>query len=1067
MFSRLPDFPTRLSSWRTSLSLGSVLFFSSTVLLGGDSATADEKLAFNRDIRPILTEYCLACHGPDSLARKADLRLDDKESAFAGGAITPGDVNRSSVIDRIYSEDPEAIMPPPSTKKVMKESEKQMLKRWIAQGAEFEAHWSFIPPNKPELPSVKNAGWVRDPLDRFVLEKLEAAGLSPAPEADRYTLARRASLDIRGIPPTHDEIQQFVNDASPDAYEKLIDRFLESERWGEHRGRYWLDAARYADTHGIHFDNFREMWTYRDWVIRAFNRNQPFDQFTIEQIAGDLLPNPTLDQRIATGFNRCNITTNEGGVIPEEYLVHYTRDRTETVAQVWMGLTANCSVCHDHKFDRLTQREFYEMAAFFNNTTQGAMDGNIKDTPPIIVVPADSDRARWDELQAAIPAAEGKLNERRNSSTADFDRWVSGEAVKLVASQNELGPYFHAPLSDPGTRMHYALQGHARSIAWNGTPTFDAGYIADKAYKTAPETTPVLDAVGDFDSQQPFSISVWLRIAGGNNSGAILGKMDEGQDYRGWDLWLEGGRVGTHIIHKWQENALKAVTQNPLPSDQWVHVCVTYDGSQKAEGMNIYVNGELQAKSITANSLNGTTRTPVPFKIGQRNNSSHVRDLLIQDVRLYTAAVGQDQVNGLAKNARAQFILAKTSESRTADEKNELFQWWLTRHDGKYAELNTALQALKSEQEAIRSRGSIAHVTQERSEAPMAYVLFRGEYDKRRDEVRPKTPAVLPAMPDDTPRNRLGFAKWLLAPEHPLTARVTVNRFWQEVFGTGIVKSTGDFGIVGELPSNQGLLDYLAVEFRENGWNVKQLFRRILTSATYRQSAQVTAEKLQRDPENRMLSRGPRFRMDAEMIRDYALAASGLMSPRIGGPSVKPYQPEGVWEAVAMIGSNTRDYKEDSGESLYRRSMYTFWKRSAPPASMEIFNAPNRETCTVRRERTNTPLQALVTLNDPQFIEAAKVLAEEIWEKHQGNVGPSLDELALRILARPLTEIEKSITLESLQGLQAFYAGHATEASQLLDVGQRKPSGKVPAAELAAWTMLVNELMNLDEVVSK
>lgn len=1042
-------------------------FTALSVAFFGNIALAEEKLEFNRDVRPILFEYCVACHGPDSLARKADLRLDEKESAYASGAVVPGDVSVSNLLERIFTTDPDAIMPPPASKKEMKESEKEILKRWISEGAEYQDHWAFIAPTRPAVPKVNNENWVKNPIDNFVLAKLESMGMEPAPEADRYTLIRRASLDIRGVPPTPEEINTFIQDHSANAYEKMVDRFLESEQYGEHRAKYWLDAARYADTHGIHFDNYREMWTYRDWVISAYNRNMPFDQFTIEQLAGDLLPTPTLDQKIATGFNRCNITTNEGGVIAEEYLVHYTRDRTETVSQVWLGLTANCSTCHDHKFDKLSQKEFYEMAAFFNNTSQGAMDGNIKDTPPIIPVPLAADRPRFDELVGLIPAAEAKVNQRKSSAKSDFDAWAANAAAategEFVEAEETI---LHVPFVG-GEQLTYTSQGKPASIAWNGTPQLIDGYVGEKAYKTSTDSSIEFPSEGDFDATQPFSVAVWVRISGGNNSGAILGRMDESADYRGWDLWLEGGRVGSHIINKWQENALKAVSQNPLPADKWVHVCISYDGSQKADGLKIFVNGAEQGKNVQANSLSGTIKTQVPLKIGQRNRESKVNDLGLQDLRIYSKPLTPAQIDRLAKGSRAGYLVNKPAANRTPEESQELFDWWLLAKDTEYAKLQGELQTLKSEQEAIRARGSIAHIANERGEPAMAYVLFRGEYDKRRDEVRPKTPALLPAMAEDLPRNRLGFAKWLLTAEHPLTARVTVNRFWQEVFGTGIVKSSGDFGIVGELPSNQALLDWLAVEFREKGWNVKDFYKLMLTSATYRQAANATPAKLEKDPENRLLARGPRFRLEAEMIRDYALAASGTLTRKIGGPSVKPYQPEGVWEAVAMIGSNTRDYRADSGESLYRRSLYTFWKRSAPPASMEIFNAPNRETCIVRRERTNTPLQALVTLNDPQFIEAAKMLAENSWISSSGNRDVMLDDIALRVISRPLRMEEKGIVNESLNGLLEYYSAHESEANQLLGVGERKVSGKVPAGELAAWTMLVNELFNLDEVVSK
>jgi hypothetical protein len=795
---------------------------------------AAEAILFNRDVRPILAENCFPCHGPDSAARKAGLRLDQRQSAVKHGAFVPGKPDESELISRVFSDDPAERMPPRASHKTLTPSQKERLRRWIAAGAEYQPSWSLIAPVRPQPPAVKNPAWVRNPIDAFVLAALDERGLPPAAEADRRTLARRLSLDLTGLPPAPAEVEALVNDPSPAAYENLVDRLLASKRWGEHRARYWLDAARYADTHGIHFDNYREMWSYRDWVIEAFNRNEPFDRFTIEQLAGDLLPEPTLEQRVATGFNRCNITTNEGGVIGEEYLVLYARDRTETTARVWLGLTAGCAVCHDHKFDPLSQKEFYQMSAFFNNTTQAAMDGNVKDTPPTVFVPAEADRGRWPALEKDLADARRQLEERKKIVRADFDR-------RLAA----------------------------------------------------------------------------------------------------------------------------------------------------------------------------------------------------------VAAVGLSDA-----------------------ERNELFDGWLP-DDRPYGELTARVAALEPEQAAVQARGTAAHVMQERNEPATAFVLYRGEYDKRREPVAAATPALLPPMPADLPRNRLGLARWLLRPEQPLTARVTVNRFWQEVFGMGLVRTAEDFGVNGEMPSHGELLDWLAVEFRESGWDVKKLFRLLVTSAAYRQASVATPEKLEKDPPNRLLSRGPRFRMDAEMVRDYALAASGLMAPKIGGPSVKPYQPDGVWEAVAMMESNTRYYKQDEGENLYRRSMYTFWKRAAPPASMDILNAPSRETCTVRRERTNTPLQALVTLDDPQFVESARRLAQTAL-KDGGATGESrLDFVVRRLLLRPFRPEESQVALTTLEKLLQFYRAHPPEAQALLAVGQSKADPAIDAATLAAWTMLANQLMNLDEVLNK
>jgi hypothetical protein len=1037
------------------------------VLAASTTVRADDAIEYNRDIRPILSENCFACHGPDSASRKANLRLDKREVAIELGAIVPGKTDDSELVARIHSGNPDELMPPPKTKKMLSKEQKQVLERWIAGGAEYQPHWSLIAPKRPTPPRVKNEGWVRNPIDRFVLAKLEGIGLSPAPEADRHTLARRLSLDLTGLPPAPSDVAAFVNDTTPDAYDKLVDKLLESPRWGEHRGRYWLDAARYADTHGIHFDNYREVWAYRDWVINAFNRNVPFDQFTIEQLAGDLLPNRTLDQEVASGFNRCNITTNEGGAIDEEYLVLYTRDRTETVSQVWLGLTAGCAVCHDHKFDPLSQKEFYEMAAFFNNITQRAMDGNIKDTPPTIFVPGAMDRPRWESLTRETATVKQQIEARKQAGRPDFDAWLAGNpAASLVAGLPTDALRLHARLDEgDGNELHLSVSGETRTASL-GETAWDPGAISAQGYRSRPGGTLELSDVGDFEKDQAFSFGAWIKLGAPGRTGAIFARMDDQHDFRGWDLWIENGRPGTHIINKWQEDALKVVSNNEVKPGEWHHVFITYDGSAKVEGVKIYIDGVVQPATTQANALKSTIKTTVPLKLAQRHTTARLDDTGIQDLRIYGKALDAKEIVTLARGTRAAWLAGKPADQRSEAETNELFDWWLAEHDGPSRDLRAKLTAFEQEQAAIKSHGTIAHVMNEKPDKPMAFVLFRGEYDKRKDPVAPDTPDALPAMPADLPRNRLGFAQWLLRPEHPLTTRVTVNRFWQEVFGTGLVRTAGDFGVSGELPSHPELLDWLAVEFRETGWDVKGFFKMLVTSATYRQSAVATPVKLEKDAQDRLFSRGPRFRMDAEMVRDYALAVSGLLRSKLGGPSVRPYQPEGVWEAVAMIGSNTRDYKADTGDALYRRSMYTFWKRAAPPASMDIFNAPNRETCTVRRERTNTPLQALVTLNDPQFVEAARWLAQAALKQGDAVEG-RLAYIAEHLLARPWKPEELAVVRSSLDTLLAFYKDHAKEASELIAVGESKPDESLDPAALAAWTMLCNELMNLDEVLNK
>ena len=1064
--------PTKM--WHTTQrSLAYLAVTMALLLLSLPSALAaspagGDTLRYNRDIRPILADACFACHGPDSASRKADLRLDQRDVAVEMEAIAPGHPEASEMIRRITSTDPDERMPPPETKKTLTEAQIERLKRWIQEGAKYELHWSFIPPKRPELPAVNNASWVRNPIDRFIAARVEAAGLSPAAEANRRTLARRVSLDLTGLPPTPERVAAFVNDSSANAYEKLVDELLASPSWGEHRARYWLDYARYADTHGIHFDNYREMWTYREWVIDAFNQNMPFDEFTIENLAGDLLPNATLEQKIGSGFNRCNMTTNEGGIIDEEYRVLYDRDRTETTSQVWLGLTMGCAVCHDHKFDPISQREFYEMAAFFNNTTQAARDGNIKDTPPVIVIPRKEDRARWGELGKPIAEAKQEVAARRAAARPEFDRWLtSATAQSLDGAIPHSGLYLHAGLDEgQGKMLSIDVEGKERKVPLSDSASWQAGHTG-KALQVQGAVCELPD-VGDFEKDQAFTCTAWIKLPSNDTHGAICARMDDSSTYRGWDFWTEQRHIGMHVINAWSDNAIKVIGMKQIPANQWVHVAVSYDGSSKASGVRIYYNGESQNyNNVVRDKLSGSIKTKAPFKIGQRSTGEPLSAAGLQDLRIYKRVLSKSEIKAMARLERFAKLLAKPADQRTKEELKDFYDFWLATLDESFVSASLRLAQLELEQSKIKARGKIAYVMQEKKDPATAYVLYRGGYDKRRDQVTPGTPQSLPPMPESFPRNRLGLAKWLLLPEHPLTARVTVNRFWQEVFGTGIVKTAGDFGVTGQLPSHPELLDWLAVEFRESGWDVKKLFKLMVTSATYRQDAITTPEKLEKDPANRLLARGPRFRMDAEMVRDYALAVSGLLVSKLGGPSVKPYQPPGVWEAIAMNVSNTRSYRRDTGENLYRRSLYTFIKRQAPPASMDIFNAPSREYCVVTRARTDTPLQALVTLNDEQFIEAARHLAAHVLREGGETFESRVQTLGQRLLLRAFRPKEVEMIQASFQELYTFYKAHPDDTDQLLHVGESKVDASLDPSTLAAWTMLSNELMNLDEVLNQ
>jgi hypothetical protein len=965
---------------------------------------AQKPVDFQRDVRPILSDACFQCHGPDAGSRMAGLRLDTREGAMAK-AIVAGKPLESPLYKRVTHENAALRMPPAASHKVLNEAQKATLKAWIEQGAPWKEHWAFVAPKKAAVPAGRNA------IDYFIRTRLAAEGLTPNAEADRRTLARRVAYDLTGLPPEPADVEAFLTDRSAKAYEKLVDKYLASPRYGEHRARYWLDAARYADTHGIHVDNYREMWPYRDWVINAFNKNMPFDRFTVEQVAGDMLPNRTLEQQVASGFHRCGISTNEAGIIVDEVEAIYAKDRVDTTGTVFLGLTVGCATCHDHKFDPISQKDFYSLAAFFRNTTQNTMDDNIPDTPPIVVVPRAEDRARWAALTAELAEVKAKQAALRASAKA--------------------GP----------VEAKSPIEAAAEVFAMREEKRFKKG-----EFLTLPNQKV-------FAADRPFSIATRIYFPEGEDSYAVASQNDPDKKGMGWLIEI-GARVANFRMtgDDGKSVTVRAAHMEQMKQGSWNHLVISYDGTREQAGLALYLNGRvipLQGGGDINTKLTGSISTDKP---------------------LYLA---KERARGFEGGAIGEFVIY--NRVVTAEEASLLNAWpkadpvltYLTLHDEGYRGLTRRLAALNAEARQIRKRGAVTLVMEERKDSkPKANILYRGMYDAPREEVAPNVPAVLPPMAASYPRNRLGLAQWLVDPAHPLMARVTINRLWQEVFGTGIVKTAEDFGSQGTPPAHPELLDWLAVEFRESGWNVKGMLKQMLLSETYRQSAAVTAEKLKADPENRLLSRGPRFRMDGEAVRDTALAASGLLDGAVGGPSVKPYQPDGVWEAVAMNGSNTKFYKRDEGVALYRRSLYTFWKRSAPPASMELFNAPTRENCTVRRERTNTPLQALTTMNDPQFVEAARRLAERAWGAGSG-FDARLDYVSERVLARPFAAKEREVLRKAYVDLQAHYESHPGEARKLVRVGETKPGGGAPEAELAAWTMVASNILNLDEALNK
>ena len=1052
-------------------------------------STSAPAVDFQRQVRPILADNCFQCHGPDESTRQVRLRLDTEDGAFAerpnGQPIVKGDAGASLVHQRITHADPRLRMPPADTNKALSDEQIDILRRWIDEGASWDQHWAFEPIVRPQAPALVDAEWTRNPLDRFVLARLDAEGLTPAPEADRRTLARRAAFDLTGLPPDAGVLDAFLNDPSEDAYEKFVDRLLEAEQWGEHRARYWLDAARYGDTHGIHIDNYREMYPYRDWVIRAFNENKPFDEFTLEQLAGDLLPEPSLDQLVASGFQRNNITTNEGGVVPEEYEAIYAKDRAETIGNVFLGLTVGCATCHDHKFDPIRQSEFYAMTAFFRNTTQYVMDGNVSDPPPILVVPQEEDRELWYSLREEAADVEVRMAHRAAAVDTAFAEWLAtGDYRTLRSPLEEEAQWMRLDLAAAGPS--FRMDGRRHPVVLEGGARIEAGPHGHTALRFEDESWAALPPV-PLDTDTPFSIALWIYQPEEEGNYVVAGQYDVGDGDRGWSMNIGSRQLSFRMTGEPDPDgegrpAPRVAPSNlrRLPPGEWTHVVITHDGTGERAGMNVFRDGDVVEASGSEYFTRaiGSIRTGLPLELGRgRTRGRGGRDELemryfsgggIADLRVFNRPLTVQEAKVVSLWSTLEQAREKHPDALDEAEREALRLYFLSVEDEQYRGLVARGQQIEREWREVRRRGGVTHVMNERTESEAAaHVLDRGMYDQPLERVLAGTPAALPPMEESWPRNRLGLARWLVDDDNPLTSRVTVNRFWQQVFGTGLVTTSEDFGAQGDPPTHPELLDWLAVEFRDSGWDVKQFFRTLVTSATYRQSALATPEKLESDPDNRLFSRGPRFRMDAEMVRDYALAASGLLVRKIGGPSVRPYQPAGVWSTVAMPQSNTRLYRQDEGEALYRRSLYTFWKRSAPPPSLEIFNAPTREHSVVRRERTNTPLQALVTMNDPQFVEAARHLAQRAMRQTGETFDPGLDFVTLRLLARRFNDVERDIARRSYEGLVEAYRADPGEAERLLHVGDSLPDDTLPPAASAAWTMLVTQVMNLDEVLNK
>jgi hypothetical protein len=1033
--------------------------------------TLPQSVSFNEHIQPILSEYCYHCHGPDAGTRKPEkepLRLDIEAEAFkiresGSPVIIKGNPADSELMKLIKSKDKDEVMPPPESHKVMNSREIALIEKWIEQGAKYEGHWSYQPVVRLE-PPVNN--WSDKPIDGFVHEKLVQAGLAPNEPEDPRRFHRRLSFDLTGLPPEPTATDAFVAayEKNPDAaISAEADRILESVTSAEHFTRHWLDAARYADTHGIHIDNYRAIWPYRDWVIRAFNSNMPWDQFTTEQIAGDLLPEPSLDQKIATGFLRCLATTGEGGAIAEEYDAIYATDRVDTMGALWLGLTASCASCHDHKFDPFSTKEFYQLTAFFRNNTMSALDNNSATHAPSIFAPILEDRESWNQLQVKISDVNKRIDARKASAKNDFQVWLTSRA-KTETKEIDSTLSLHLPLTSEKGKMTGTVDGAAKE--WPTEPTRIDG---PKGKAVIVSDKPIeLGDIGNFTRADQVSYGgfVWFE---GAPTGAIIAKIDPAQGYRGWDLWLEDGKPGAHVIDSWDKSACKLQSDGKLKPKKWYHIMVVFDGTQSGhQCLSLYIDGKKTGAKIYPNTVGANIVTSTPLTLGSRaNGDSKINSkVALQDFRLYRRLLKENEIARLANTQMIDEWIALPADKRTKQQNDALFEHYITVADSASIGFIAERDKLLAEDKIIRDRGSMTLVYEEKKEAPFAHVLTRGAYASKAEKVFPETPAMLPAMPEGTTKDRRGLAMWLNDPKNPLPARVTMNRLWYYMFGKGIVETNGDFGIMGARPTHPKLLDWLASEFIASKWDFRHMVKTIVMSKTYRQAGHISPEKLEIDPANNLLARGPRTRLDAEQIRDLALASSNLLSRKVGGASVKPYQPEGVWSAVAMPQSNTKDYKQDTGESLYRRSMYTFWKRTAAPPTMEILNAPTREIFCVARERTNTPLQALALMNDPQFVEAARALAT-IAMKDGKDFDQRLDMITLRLINRKLESSERAAIRETHTAAETYYREKPEEAKNALAIGEFTHDPSLTPTDLAAWTLVANQLFNLDETVTR
>ena len=1012
-----------------------LLTISTAFLLKIAVSLAGTPVDFNREIRPILSENCFQCHGPDAANRKGKLRLDTESGAKAkqgdSTAIVPGKPDESAIIVRINHLDPDDRMPPAESKKALSEEQKQRLARWISEGAQWESHWAFVAPKRPALPKLKPSDWPRNEIDHFILARLQEKGLSPSGPASKKTLIRRLALDLTGLPPTPTAVNAFVSDPRPDAYEQWVNRLMKSPRYGEHMAWQWLDAARYADTDGYQNDGPREMWRWRDWVIDAYNRNLPFSQFTIEQLAGDLLPSPSINQIIATGFNRNHRYNSESGLVFEEFLLENAVDRVDTTSTVWMGLTMGCARCHDHKYDPISQKEYYQLIAYFNSVPESGRAIKFGNSEPWIKTPTQSQQQRLQNLREKLGKAEFELEQASPTTAAHQKAWES----TFDSTQSD------SPILPTDLTHHFAI---TNKIETDGHSEHE------------------LDKVPNLVCNERFSIAFQM-VPKSVNQGAVLSNEAKGTGRNGILVEFHDGHLRFHIISRWIAGVATLETIESLQPEVPIHVTLTNDGTQRAQGMRIYLNGERADTQLlhNSNSNKSGANTGDVMQVGYSRHISGWQGS-IGDLRFYQhRTLSADEASLLTEQSSLSEIVSIQASERTERQSAKLRSYFLSYAAPKrLSELSKRLDQAHSDYLDFYDSMPTTMVMEETPQPKPTHLRLRGVYHQKGQLVPRGVPSIFPKMPDSFSKNRLGFARWLVSGEHPRTARVTVNRYWQQFFGRGLVKTPGDFGAQGSLPSHPQLLDWLAAEFVDKNWDTHQFLKKIVTSATYRQSSTITAEAMDRDPENVFLSRAPRRRLPGNILRDQALLLSGLLVEKEGGPSVKPYQPKNLWREASNFS-----YQVGTGSDLYRRSLYTYWKRTLAPPSMALLDTADREWCSIQSKKTNTPLQALTLLNEEAFFEAARSFGKTI-QQSPGSVRERLDKAFATVTAREPNQAERLVLERSFQSYQEEYERNPKAVRALF--GSKKAVEAVSSpSELAAFTAMANVLLNLDEATTR